>query len=416
MKKTEVNNFIKLNRNFLRLWVSQGLSVVATNMLNFVLAIKIYQRTGSTLAVSFLWIFYYLPSIIFGPFTGYFVDRMKLRKVLTCTNLIQGTVILLLLFTGFKYYLIYPIVFLYAFANLLYFPAEAASLIWLVKKEDLPLANSIFLLTSQGALVAGLGLSGLIMRIFGQNTPIYIASASCLIAGLSTYFLPKVEPARVKKKLDNISKFIGEIKFGFSFIFNHRRVLFPIVLLTFFQVFLMTVAVLLPGFASNILKIDVQDAGPALILPIGLGALLATYVITRHMSTTRKKNLLKIGFMMAFLIFTSLTLIMPFLGDYRVIIAGALMFFLGIAGLFILIPAQTMLQENTPSLVRGRVYGTWGFMANIITLPFLLFSASIVDVLGVRSFLIIAAVVMFLCYSFLDRMRLLVAMEENGNK
>ena len=119
---------------------------------------------------------------------------------------------------------------------------------------------------------------------------------------------------------------------------------------------------------------------------------------------------------MAFLIFTSLTLIMPFLGDYRVIIAGILMFFLGIAGLFILIPAQTMLQENTPSLVRGRVYGTWGFMANIITLPFLLFSASIVDALGVRSFLIIAAVVMFLCYSFLDKMRLLIALEENGTK
>jgi len=73
-----------------------------------------------------------------------------------------------------------------------------------------------------------------------------------------------------------------------------------------------------------------------------------------------------------------------------------------------------MLQENTPSLVRGRVYGTWSFMANIVTLPFLLFSASFVDFLGVRTFLISVAVAMFLCYIFLDRVRLLIAQEENG--
>jgi len=414
MKKTEVNSFVKTNRNFLFLWVSQALSVTATNMINFVMAIKIYELTGSTLAVSFLWVFYYIPSIIFGPFTGYFVDRVKLRKMLLFTNMTQGFIVLLFLSTGFKFYFVYPIVFLYSFANLLYFPAEAASVVWLVKKEDLPLANSLFLLTSQGALVAGLGLSGVIMRLFGQNVPIYIASFACFIAGTAVYFLPKTEPARVKKKLDDFSKFFSEIKFGFSFIFNHRRVLFPIVLLVFFQVFLMTIAVLLPGFTSNILKISVQDASPTLILPIGLGAISATYLINRRFLSTRKKNLLKIGFLMAFLIFTLLSLIMPFLGDYRVVVAGFLMFFLGVAGLFILIPSQTMLQENTPSLVRGRVYGTWSFMANIVTLPFLLFSASFVDFLGVRTFLISVAVTMFLCYIFLDRVRLLIAQEENG--
>lgn len=414
MKKVEVKNFLKRNRNFLYLWTSQSLSMVTTNMLNFVMAIRIYEKTGSTLAVSFLWIFYYIPSIIFGPFMGYFVDRVKLRKMLTYVNTIQGVVILLFLFTGPKVYLIYPIVFLYSFTNLLYFPAEAASLVWLVKKEDLSLANSLFLLTSQSALVAGLGLSGLVMRLFGKNVPIYIASLGSFVAAAATYLLPRIEPSRVKKKLDDFSKFISEIKLGFFFIFSHRRVLFPILLLTFFQVFMMTMAILLPSFAANVLNIDVQDAGPSLILPLGLGALFATYVITRHLSTSRKKNLMKKGFLLAFLVFFLFSLILPFLGAYRVVIAGLLMFVLGIAGLFIFIPSQTMLQENTPSLLRGRVFGTWGFMANIVTLPFLLFSASIIDALGVRLFLFIAATVMFLSLIFLDKARLLVAQEENG--
>jgi len=414
MKRVEVKNLLNRSRSFLYLWTSQFLSQVILNMINFVMAIRIYEKTGSTLAVSFLWVFYYIPSIIFGPFTGYFVDRIKLRTMLTYINAIQGVVILFFLFTGPKVYLIYPIVFLYSFTNLLYFPAEAASLIWLVKKKDLSLANSLFLLTSQASLVVGLGLSGLVMRLFGKYIPIYLASLGCFVAAVATYFLPKIEPSRVKKKLDNFSKFISEIKIGFSFIFNHRKVLYPIVLLTFFQVFSITMAILLPSFATQILNIDVQDAGPSLILPLGLGALLATYVITKHFSTTRKKNLMKKGFLIAFLVFSLFSLILPFLGVYRVIIAGSLMFTLGIAGLFILIPSQTLLQENTPSLLRGRVFGTWGFMANIVTLPFLLFSASIVDALGVRLFLVIAAAAMFLSLIFLDKARLLIAQEENG--
>jgi len=416
MKKTEIKIFLARNKNFFFLWISQVLSQVIINMINFVMAIRIYEKTGSTLAVSFLWIFYYVPSIIFGPFTGYFVDRVKLRTMLTYVNAIQGVIMLFFLFTGTHVYLIYPIVFLYSFSNLLYFPAEAASLVWLVKKEDLAFANSLFLLSSQAALIVGFGLSGLVMRLFGGNVPIYLASFGSFLAAAATYLLPRTEPTRVKKKLNDLAKFIAEIKVGFSFIFGHRRVLFPILLLTFFQVFLMVMAVLLPGFATQILKINVQDAGPTLILPLGLGALLSTYIVTKRFSQEGKKNLMKKGFLIAFLVFTLFALVLPYLGLYKLFLASFLMFALGIAGLFIYIPSQTLIQENTPSLLRGRVFGTWGFMANIVTLPFLLFSASLVDVLGVDLFLSFAAVLMLLSLIFLDKIHLLVVQEENGIK
>ena len=416
MKKTEIKKFLTRNKNFFFLWISQALSQVIVNMINFVMAIRIYEKTGSTLAVSFLWIFYYVPSIIFGPFTGYLVDRVKLRTMLTYVNAAQGVVMLFFLFTGKHVFLIYPIVFLYSFSNLLYFPAEAASLVWLVKKEDLAFANSLFLLSFQAALIVGFGLSGLVMRLFGGNVPIYLASFGSFLAATATYLLPRTETTRVKKKLNALAKFIAEIKIGFSFIFGHRRVLFPILLLTFCQVFMMVMVVLLPEFATQILKINVQDAGPTLILPLGLGALVATYIVTKRFSKDGKKNLMKKGFLSAFLVLTLIALVLPYLGSYKLFLASFLMFVLGIAGLLIYIPSQTLIQENTPSLLRGRVFGTWGFMANIVTLPFLLFSASLVDVLGVGLFLSFAAVLMLLSLIFLDKIHLLVVQEENGIK
>ncbi len=103
---------------------------------------------------------------------------------------------LLFLFIGQKIYFIYPIVFLYSFLNLFYYPAESSAIPWLVKNEDLTVANSLFLLTSQTALVVGLGFSGILMRFLGKSSPIYISSFCLFLAAAAVWSLPKKEPKK----------------------------------------------------------------------------------------------------------------------------------------------------------------------------------------------------------------------------
>ncbi len=136
MKKKELFSFIKQNRHFDLVWASQILSQITLNMINFVMATRIYERTGSTLAVSFLWVFYYLPAFFLGPFSGLFVDWWSRRKTLLYTNLLQSLTIGLYLFLGDRIYPIYPIVFLYSLLNQFYCPAEAASIPWLVRDKS----------------------------------------------------------------------------------------------------------------------------------------------------------------------------------------------------------------------------------------------------------------------------------------
>lgn len=301
MKRKELTSLIKENRNFNLLWTSQALSQITLNMINFVMATRIYEKTGSTLAVSFLWVFYYLPAFFLGPFSGFFVDLAKRRKVLLVANLLQALTMVLFLFVGGNIYPVYSLVFLYSFLNQFYCPAESASIPWLVKKSDLPLANSLFMLTSQSALVFGLGVSGILMRFMGQDAPIFIAIISLSLAALAVYFLPKNEPKKGKITQD-FGRFWEEIRAGYTFVKDTRIILFPLLLAILFQVFMVVLGVTAPSFAGKVLNIEISDAGPLLAVPLGLGSLSGAILMPKFSFRYRKRTLMKNGFFVVFLV------------------------------------------------------------------------------------------------------------------
>lgn len=413
MTKNKTLNFLKENRKFTFLWVSQILSQITLNMINFVMATRIYEKTGSTLAVSFLWIFYFLPSFFLGPFSGFFADILPLRNVLFYTNMTQAVVISLFLFLGQRVYSIYPVVFLYSLVNQFYYPAEAASIPWLVKKKYLPLANSLFMFTSQSALIFGIGLSGVLMKFFGKNNPIILSSVLLFLAAMSVRRLPFLEK-RNKHISNDLSKFLTQIKIGYKFIRDNRIILFPILIVSSFQVMLVALGVTIPSFATELLHIKVADAGPLLIIPVGLGALTGTYIITKFAQGIRKKVLIKYGLIGALSVFMSISLILPILPFYKTLLAAILMYFFGLSIFLIFVPNQTLIQENTPPQLRGRVFGAWNFLSTIATLPLLLFSASIVDWLGIALFMFIAGLIVLFFLLAFNRVENLVIQQVNA--
>ena len=412
MKRTELIDFLKENKSFSLVWLSQILSLLSVNIVNFMMMTKIYEKTGSSLAVSFLWVFYYIPAFFLGPFSGIFVDHWKKRNVLLYTNLLQSLTILLFLLIGEKVYPVYTFVFLYSLIDEFYLPAQASSIPHLVKKKDLPLANSLFLVTGQGALLVGFSLSGLLMRLLGGNSLIFLSSFFLLMAGVAVYFLPKDEISR--KKIENLTRFWNELKLGYSYIAGKRIVLFPMILSVFFGVILSSVGVSLPAIANQLFKIEVKDAGPLIIVPLGLGALSAISLLTKLKQKYRKKSLMSLGLKIVLSVFLFLSLILPILGKF-ILPAGILMaFILGFGGLLTFIPNQTLLQENIPPKLRGRIFGTLGFATTVITLPVLLFSATIIDTAGIRPFLFISGAVILIFLLFFKKAEEIVVAEKNG--
>src|SRR5512141_2170536 len=171
------------NSKFLYLWSSQILSSVTINIMNFLLLSKLYSETGSSIAVSLLWLAFALRAVVFGPIGAASVDLISRRKTLMVTNILQALTIFAYVFINHhSIFILYAVVLMYSILNQFYVPAESSYLPSTVSKNDLSQANSLFFVTVQASLVLGFGLAGLIQKFLGFNGALILCSVFLFLA------------------------------------------------------------------------------------------------------------------------------------------------------------------------------------------------------------------------------------------
>ncbi|MBI1864016.1 MFS transporter, partial [Candidatus Woesebacteria bacterium] len=281
-----INLKVIKNRKFVSLWISQLLSQLTINMLSFLILVRLYEQTGSSIATSLLWISYTIPALIVGPFAAALVDWIDRRKTLMITNFLQATIVLIYAFVSGRHiiFLPYALVFTYSFLNQFYVPAEAATLPSVVEKKDLPEVNGLFFLTQQASLMLGFGLSGILVKLVGFKVSAIIAAVNLFIAFISVSFLPKQKSRKIifsKDIEDQITKFFKEIVEGYRFIKDNSNILSPFLLLLVLQVLLSVILVSLPVIATQIVKVKANDSGLLIVTPASIGAVAATLSITK---------------------------------------------------------------------------------------------------------------------------------------
>lgn len=391
-----INEFksVLKNKNFKFLWTSQILSQLSINIMNFVFLIKLFEATGSAISTSLLWVAYSLPAILIGPFASAIVDLTDKRKMLYITNFLQAlTIFLYAISPKANIFIIYEVVFIYSLLNQFYVPAEAASLPSLLPKERLTQGNSLFFLTLQASLIVGFAVAGLINHFLGFNNTLFICSFFLFVAFVSTFFLPKLtSETKVPNKFEKaVTKFFSHVLGGYKFIKSERKVLTPVLLLIGFQVALQVSIVQVPIIAHDLLVIPLNWAGLFLLVPAGIGAVLGALALPKLIARGwRKKkvienSLISIGIII--LIFTFLIPLLPYWP--KVIFSFLSVLSLGLTFFGVIVPSQTFLQEKTPKDLRGRVFGNFWFMVTIASVFPVLFSGSIVEILGVKFFLFI---------------------------
>lgn len=282
----EVTTLLK-NRNFMHLWASQIISQVVINTLSFLLLIYLFEKTGSTIATSLIWVSYALPAVLFGPIAAVAADVVDKKKLLTWTLLIQALTVIAfsLLHTRFLY-LAYGVVFTYSIANQFYVPAEAASLPLFVDKKNLPFANSLFFVTVQLGLTFGFLTAGIAYEYLGLSVSLIVGAILLLTAYSFLSLLPRIAPLEhLPKELSRgVASFIAELVEGYQFIKNTKRVLLPFLLLIGLQVSLSVIVVTLPAMAQNLLSVRPSLASIAIGVPAALGAVIATVVVSKVVS------------------------------------------------------------------------------------------------------------------------------------
>lgn len=412
------------NPGFLNLWANQILVQLSFNSLNFALLIWVFKLTDSSVAVSLLMLAISLPAVLLGLFSGIVVDITDRKYIIMAIDFILSILFFSLIPLKGNYLALLGVTFLINAAAQFYSPAEASAIPIVVKKEQLLSANSLFSATLYSCFLLGFGLAGPLINHLGINFAFGLGGIFLAAAFLLSLAFPSIKTVpdkEAKQLLSALSRkhysdiwqiAIFEIKDTMREIRGKLPVLSSIIILAGVQMVIGILAVLAPGFLEKSLQIKATDASYVLVIPLGLGIVIGGLVLGRFGQSLIRRKLVSrsilLGGLLLFLVGIA-PLISPAIKYFRhprpvpffyqpplskVLIAGS--FLMGIIMVSILVPSQTVLQENTKEEDRGKVFAVLGVaMAGLSLIPVLL-SGILADIFGITPIFIgLGAAIMF---------------------
>ena len=386
---------------FLNLWINQILVQLSFNALNFALLVWVFKLTDSIFAVSALFVSIYLPAVLFGLFSGVLVDVTDRKRIIMLIDFFLALLFISLIFFKGSFPAVLLITFLVNTLAQFYSPAEASAIPIVVKKNELLVANSIFSATLYSSFLLGFGLSGPIINHLGIDFVFGLGSALLFTAFLLSFTFPSIKSIQDLQGKKLISALLGkrysdiwligktEIFETLSLIRGKLPVLTSMMILAGIQMGISIAAVLAPGFLEKSLQIKATDASYVLIIPLGLGIVTGGLILGKLGNRLIKRRLVSKGVLFAgclVLMVGVAPLISPAIKYFsharplpffyqpflsKILFLGS--FLMGMAMTSILIPSQTVLQENTPQEDRGKVFAVLGVaMAGLSLIPVLL--------------------------------------------
>lgn len=396
--------FIKVlrRRDFSRLWSAQLLSQVAANMLIFALILHIYDLTKSLTTISLVIIANSLPSVIFGPFSGVLADRVRYKKVLIYTNFLRFLVALVLILAVNNTLAILELLFIMATIAQFFAPAEMSSIPLVVKKEQIITANSIYMTVLYGSLIFGYGIAGPLLVLIGTKWLFLVVAALFLLATFLVSTMSEYDTKEIHGQLTvsnlakNITSVWRETKDGLRYVLKVKNVLSPLLKLTIGWAMLGAFIIMVPGFAENVLDINSKLSGVILIAPAGIGMAVAAYLLNKY-KNWGKNQIITSGFIICGFALLALSFYNFYkFFNFAILIAIGLMIILGMSAAFVYISSQTLLQLNSESHMRGRVFGLVAMAINLaLGLP-ALFVGGIADLTSTVFTLILLSLVIII--------------------
>lgn len=369
------------NRNFRNLWFAQIISQLAFNMMSFILALRIYQTTNSNTAVSILVLIIGIPSIFFGILAGTLVDRWDKRNVLVATNLLRMIFLLGFFASSETLIWVYLLVLAISITTQFFVPAEAPTIPRLVEAPLLLTANSLFTFTFYTSMIIGFIFAGPTLKIFGSQNAFLFLSACFALAAL---FVSRIPSEEKKEEKELIRAGIESVWKGFlsgvEFIRGRREIAASIFLLVASQVLTAALVSLTPGFAHKILQIEIEDASFIIMGPAVVGMVVGALLIGQFGRKFSKRTLTTMGIFLGGIFLLLLSAVVKFPNIPVAILSLA---FLGVACSLVNVPANTVLQTDTPPALQGRVYGVLtSFIGGAAILPVVLTGVA-ADIFGV---------------------------------
>ncbi len=403
------------NRHFLFLWIAQGTSQTAQNILNYMVIFLVEELTRSSTQTSLAILTFLIPGLFFASVAGVVIEHVNKRNALVVTTLLRlvaaaGYFVYFLQERWSVAYLVLIIdllTFLRNCVNQFFWPAESAIVPLLVDREDLLQVNALIGIGLNVFNFVGFILIGpALLKIAGVAVALWVLVGLYGVAAMVLLLIPRRvcetnnnsltlnwEEGVLRLAVRAWRTVLQELRESWALILRDRHITVAITYSSIVQALALMIGSLAPGFITRVLRLNTEDA-VLVIGPAGLGMLagfLAVSPLTRRLGQQRLIQVSMIAVGISLLAMAGVPVLqhlahLPPLGTAGhplLFVVAAACFLLGMANLFVLVPTQTLLQNRTPEEAYGRVFANRALVANIATVGPILLTGAFSDLFGI---------------------------------
>ncbi|MGF1600449.1 MAG: MFS transporter [Thermosynechococcaceae cyanobacterium] len=367
------------NKGFVILWSGQIVSQLADKIFLLLLVelVAIYaapQLFGYSMENSMrsaIMITNTLPAVLFGSAAGLFVDRWSKKQILWTTTLGRGALVLLIpLFPEKQVIWIFLVAFFESILTQFFAPAEQAAIPVVVKPQLLMPAIALFTTTMMGSLVVGFASGSFLIQWASQWGGVKLGGAF-LVGGLYLISAGLLVTLQMHEKQETHTAALNpwsDLKLGFQYLRKNRLLGNAMLQLTVVYCVFAALAILAFPLAAKIGFTEKSEVG-FLLAAAGVGLVQGAGILGQWGKRFHHLPLPLIGFIGMGSVLMIFSLLRTALNDdpntISIGLGLGLSFLLGLGASLVGVPMQTLIQEQTPPDMRGKVFGFQNNMVNI---------------------------------------------------
>ncbi len=372
-----------------RLWYAQIVSFFGDFVALFaVISVLTFKLGATPQQITGVQIAYLLPIAILGVIAGVFVDRWPTKPTMVLSDSLRALLVLLLMLSSHLWQF-YAVLAAISVISSFFSPAQGVAVRSAVPLHGLRAANALMQQVMFGVRIVGPAIAAVLVASFGARVCYLVDSASFVASALLIVSVPFVAqtanqttaPPDAATAGPSSSSALGrvgmEMRQGISFIVHHAALLFVILALAAGMFVLGCFGPLIAIYVRDSVHASTRIFGFSSAL-IGVGMFAGINLL--NAAGNRISNNVQIygglgGIAVGLVLMTGLTAVWSTL-------LGCLIVGLAVAG--IVLPSQTMIQQETPPALMGRVGST--VMSAIFTAQIggLVVSGLLADRIGVR--------------------------------
>ena len=309
------------------------------------------------------------PWLVVAPFAGVWADRLPKRAVMIGCDLLRAIIVIGLVFAP-NLAVLLVLVALKNSVSTLFTPAQQATIRIVVAPDQLLPANALSQLALQATKVIGPAIGGVLVGLSSPRTALGFDAATFLVSAAILSRMRPIESlaapsetAAVGKAEPEKHRFWRELHEGFSYVLSSRTLLVTIGGLSFATFLLLAFDTLSP-LALMQLGVGRTLFGLA-IGAVGFGSVVGVSLIGRSGNRFNPSLILGAGKIAVGGVVTGIGVLLVTHVHPPPATWIAVLFLLGFAAAGIFVAAPTIIQQETPAALIGRVSATAGAIPTV---------------------------------------------------